>query len=310
MNILEATLNVVLSVLLFVATWVYVKKKQGGAKRGIPSRNDAKEVASVELATQDVLAGIPKTCTQCKTAEGTSGVAKLSACGRCGLAVYCSKDCQQAHWKTTHKEACIAKAGTKRKKISSVKGSTSSFDLAASANDRTPQRAAAEAFFGATESERDELLDELSELSPEEKEVLMRSWGQLSAADLAASPTTEQLQASLKAHREEWASLMHDAAYKPLAESDTAALVARLRELKELVALEHELLAMEEAEDLEIDRLRRQGLKAKEATSPVDLRGSAGVPPSEAKIAEASGHLFLFGPEALKCLPCGPSAVC
>ena len=51
-----------------------------------------------------------KTCGNCGGAEGSAGVAKLSACARCGLVFYCSKDCQRSDWKDNHKERCIVKA--------------------------------------------------------------------------------------------------------------------------------------------------------------------------------------------------------
>ena len=49
-------------------------------------------------------------CGNCNASEGSDGAFKLSACSRCGLVVYCSKDCQRAHWKANHKQHCIAKA--------------------------------------------------------------------------------------------------------------------------------------------------------------------------------------------------------
>ena len=58
-----------------------------------------------------------KVCANCFSSErfeGTEGSSsstlKLSACARCGLVVYCSRDCQRAHWKANHKQHCIAKA--------------------------------------------------------------------------------------------------------------------------------------------------------------------------------------------------------
>jgi len=48
-----------------------------------------------------------KVCDNCSAPEGSDCASKLSACGRCGLVVYCSKDCQRAHWKVNHKQRCI-----------------------------------------------------------------------------------------------------------------------------------------------------------------------------------------------------------
>jgi len=41
--------------------------------------------------------------------DSSGGASKLSACARCSLVVYCSKDCQKAHWKATNKDFCVAK---------------------------------------------------------------------------------------------------------------------------------------------------------------------------------------------------------
>jgi len=49
-------------------------------------------------------------CSNCLANEGSSSAPKLSACSRCGLERYCSKDCQRAHWKANHKHYCVAKA--------------------------------------------------------------------------------------------------------------------------------------------------------------------------------------------------------
>ena len=51
-----------------------------------------------------------KVCGNCFVPDGTDGAPKLSACARCGLVVYCSRDCQRPHWKANHKQHCIAKA--------------------------------------------------------------------------------------------------------------------------------------------------------------------------------------------------------
>jgi len=49
------------------------------------------------------------TCSNCSINEGSDGTPKLSACARCGLVVYCSRECQRAHWKAGHKQRCVAK---------------------------------------------------------------------------------------------------------------------------------------------------------------------------------------------------------
>jgi len=49
-------------------------------------------------------------CSNCSAPEDSASGYKLSACSRCGLVAYCSKDCQRAHWKASHKQHCIAKA--------------------------------------------------------------------------------------------------------------------------------------------------------------------------------------------------------
>ena len=51
-----------------------------------------------------------KTCGNCGGAEGSAGSANLSACARCVLVFYCSKNCQRSDWKDNHKKVCIAKA--------------------------------------------------------------------------------------------------------------------------------------------------------------------------------------------------------
>jgi len=50
-----------------------------------------------------------RVCGNCYAYEGSDGALKLSACSRCGLVMYCSRDCQRAHWKANHKQRCIPK---------------------------------------------------------------------------------------------------------------------------------------------------------------------------------------------------------
>jgi hypothetical protein len=54
-----------------------------------------------------------KACGKCGALEDGVNVNKFSACGRCGLEFYCSKDCQRAHWAQGdglgHRPFCVAK---------------------------------------------------------------------------------------------------------------------------------------------------------------------------------------------------------
>jgi len=50
-----------------------------------------------------------RACCNCFASEGSTE-SELLACARCGLVLYCSRDCQRAHWKVNHKQHCISKA--------------------------------------------------------------------------------------------------------------------------------------------------------------------------------------------------------
>jgi len=54
---------------------------------------------------------VPRMCFAC------SEFPAASACGRCGLAVYCGPDCQRAHWKSSHKYFCELLAAGKLPKV-------------------------------------------------------------------------------------------------------------------------------------------------------------------------------------------------
>jgi len=49
-----------------------------------------------------------KECGHCLIREDKNK--KLKPCSRCNLSFYCDKQCQQAHWKSGHKQFCISKA--------------------------------------------------------------------------------------------------------------------------------------------------------------------------------------------------------
>ena len=44
-------------------------------------------------------------CANCKKSP-SKDEPPLKTCGRCNLVQYCSKECQKAHWKRTHKVQC------------------------------------------------------------------------------------------------------------------------------------------------------------------------------------------------------------
>ncbi|KAG2492565.1 hypothetical protein HYH03_009227 [Edaphochlamys debaryana] len=58
--------------------------------------------------------GLPPACSNpaCANLAGDSEVGlRLQQCGRCGQASYCCRECQTAHWKAGHKEACGGGSG-------------------------------------------------------------------------------------------------------------------------------------------------------------------------------------------------------
>jgi hypothetical protein len=59
------------------------------------------------------LYGTNEICTNCNVLEKYSQAKKLFRCGSCHQVLYCSRECQRAHWKKTHKKECV---GTKKKK--------------------------------------------------------------------------------------------------------------------------------------------------------------------------------------------------
>ena len=73
-----------------------------------------RSLVNLEMPTNDKgkksSASNAKLCSNCSAPEGSASAPKLSACSRCGLEVYCSRDCQRVHWKLSHKQHCVAKA--------------------------------------------------------------------------------------------------------------------------------------------------------------------------------------------------------
>ena len=54
-----------------------------------------------------------QTISVCTTCSKTATEASLKQCGKCHITQYCSKECQQANWKT-HKKACKPSKSTDR----------------------------------------------------------------------------------------------------------------------------------------------------------------------------------------------------
>jgi hypothetical protein len=65
-----------------------------------------------------------KLCAYCETPEDPDN--KLKSCSRCKLVAYCGKSCQVAHWKSAHKEVCIAIEDRKPKFTNPPQPTTSS----------------------------------------------------------------------------------------------------------------------------------------------------------------------------------------
>ncbi len=68
--------------------------------------DDNNMVAQVETA-------VFSCCTNCGLKAGT-GPTKFSKCSQCKAVLYCTKECQAAHWKKGHRWDCVDKDGTKK----------------------------------------------------------------------------------------------------------------------------------------------------------------------------------------------------
>ncbi|KAG2494684.1 hypothetical protein HYH03_007200 [Edaphochlamys debaryana] len=73
------------------------------------SSGEALEAAGLFAATLAEAQALPPVCANpaCVNLAGDSEAGlKLQQCGRCGKVSYCCRECQVAHWKAGHKEAC------------------------------------------------------------------------------------------------------------------------------------------------------------------------------------------------------------
>ena len=50
---------------------------------------------------------VGRVCSGCGVDEAGGVDVKLNACSRCGVALYCGKECQTADWKRGHKLTCV-----------------------------------------------------------------------------------------------------------------------------------------------------------------------------------------------------------
>jgi MYND finger len=60
--------------------------------------------AEIKRRQQRALTPVLDACAAC--AAPPAAGARLLKCNRCGLAAYCNKECQRAHWRAKHKEQC------------------------------------------------------------------------------------------------------------------------------------------------------------------------------------------------------------
>ena len=65
---------------------------------------DAPSAAPAAAAT--AAAARPRCCSACGKAFDGAAVTLAGRCAKCGVARYCSRDCQVAHWKDGHKFGC------------------------------------------------------------------------------------------------------------------------------------------------------------------------------------------------------------
>ncbi|GFR43956.1 hypothetical protein Agub_g5099, partial [Astrephomene gubernaculifera] len=89
--------------------WVPERLRLRASERGM-SVPDVLDVMRRCLVPPAEACSLLRTCSnpRCANLAGASEVElPLQACGRCGGAWYCRRECQVAHWKAGHKEACV-----------------------------------------------------------------------------------------------------------------------------------------------------------------------------------------------------------
>ena len=86
--------------------WLEVESTRKYSKQAIDNSILQEKInKAAMMATFNLLAN--RICEQC---GDKSDITRLSICGSCALAWYCSKECQEKHW-PTHKLRCCKKDG-------------------------------------------------------------------------------------------------------------------------------------------------------------------------------------------------------
>jgi hypothetical protein len=214
-GLLKIAFNSLIAACLFFGAWIYLKSKQNNAKVCGVNREERKVKQSVTSSSmpqnQNYELPIGKhKCANCNN-EGS-----LKSCSLCRVVFYCGKSCQMEHWKKPngHKQHCKRAAKT-------TTTTTKTHNTSSNENDN----------FGALKTEREELIEELKELTKEEKEVLLAEWDKMSP-DQLKGPSLLELETQLSSHRKELSGLVYQAAYDSMDEAETNQLVARIKDLK------------------------------------------------------------------------------
>lgn len=230
-QLLGIALNSLIAACLFFAAYVYLKTNEGKPNKSVDVvkqtvessiENKKKQHVQAEPTNSPIIQHkkkhISSNCANCYQGG------MLKPCSRCREVFYCGKECQLAHWKRAecgHKLVC--RGGPVTVQNNSFEKQTS---LKTRGNDGS-----IDSDFGSTESEREELVNELKELTQQERDMLLSQWDKMTPEQLAA-PTSMELEQQLKAHKKEMSCLMYKAAYESMDEKETNRMVIRMRELK------------------------------------------------------------------------------
>jgi len=99
-------------------------------------------------------------------------------------------------------------------------------------NGQLPERGSAGWTSEESRLEREDLADELPELSAKERDDMLQSWESMNLAERDFTPSRKDLDEQLERAKSEMAACMYRAAYEELSESEANSLVVKMRELK------------------------------------------------------------------------------